>query len=217
MPLLPLCAEMAARDRKAYHSPTRQRQADQTRGAIADAARLLFLERGYAGATIEAIAAAAGVAPQTVTAVFGNKRGLLAEVIVRHARDTEYERLTREARGAGGRDQLKVVARITRRMYERTVEDFELLRGASGVAPELAQLVAAIEDHKRQRQAVVAERLARRGELRKGMSAGQAGDIIFALTGHEVYHTLVERRGWSPSRYETWLADVLSHSLLVSA
>jgi AcrR family transcriptional regulator len=207
---------MATRGKKAYHSPIRQRQADQTRGAIADAARGLFVERGYAGTTIEAIGAAAGVAPQTVTAVFGNKRRLLAEVLVRHARNAEYERLTQEARDAGGRDQLTAVARITRRMYERTVEDFELLRGASGVAPELAQLVATIEDHKRQRQAVVAQQLARRRELRKGMSAGQACDIIFALTGHELYHTLVEKRGWSPSRYETWLADILSQSLLAS-
>jgi AcrR family transcriptional regulator len=207
---------MATRDRKAYHSPTRQRQADQTRGAIANAARALFLERGYAGATIEAIAAAAGVAPQTVTAVFGNKRSLLAEVLVRHARDAEYERLTHEARGVSGRDQLRVVARITRRMYERTAEDFELLRGASGVAPELAQLVATLEDSKRERQAVVAEQLATRGELRKGLSTRQAGDIIFALTGHELYHTLVERQGWRPSRYETWLAELLGQSLLAS-
>src|SRR5262245_51391616 len=140
---------MATRGRKAYHSPIRQRQADQTREAIGDAARALFLERGYAGATIEAIAAAAGVAPEPLTAIFGNKRGLLAEVLVRHARDAEYQRLTQEARRGSGQDQLRVVARITRRMYERTAEDFELLRGASGVAPELAHLVATIEDHKR--------------------------------------------------------------------
>jgi TetR/AcrR family transcriptional regulator, regulator of cefoperazone and chloramphenicol sensitivity len=71
----------ATQARRPYHSPTRQRQAEDTRRRILDAARALFREAGYAGTTLDAIAAAAGVSPKTVSA-FGSKRGLLAALSI---------------------------------------------------------------------------------------------------------------------------------------
>lgn len=57
-----------------YSSPIRERQANQTRTNILDATQRLFLERGYAKTTVEAIAQEAGVAKQTVYAVFRSKK-----------------------------------------------------------------------------------------------------------------------------------------------
>jgi AcrR family transcriptional regulator len=62
---------------RAYDSSRRQAQARQTRVAILDAARVQFLERGYAATTIGDIAAAVGVSVETVYKAFGNKAGLL--------------------------------------------------------------------------------------------------------------------------------------------
>jgi len=67
------------RTKRAYNSSRRKEQALQTRRQIVEAARSLFIARGYAGATIEAIAQEAGVAPETVYAAFGNKRAILAK------------------------------------------------------------------------------------------------------------------------------------------
>ena len=50
---------------------------------ILDAALELFVAKGYAATTIQAIAEQAGVAPQTVYAVFGNKPELLRQLIER--------------------------------------------------------------------------------------------------------------------------------------
>lgn len=61
-----------------YSSPTRERQASQTRTNILDATQRLLMDRGYAKTTIEAIAQEAGVAKQTVYAVFQSKRGIVA-------------------------------------------------------------------------------------------------------------------------------------------
>ena len=61
--------------KRAYNSSRRQEQASQTRFQIIEAARRLFIERGYAGATLDAIAQEAGVAVETVYASFGNKKG----------------------------------------------------------------------------------------------------------------------------------------------
>ena len=56
-------------------------------------------------------------------------------------------------------------------------------------------------------KAVVAQR-------RGGPALDEALDITLALTLPEVYRTLVVERGWSPSRYETWLAESLAAQLL---
>jgi AcrR family transcriptional regulator len=52
-----------------------------TRYAILGAARKLFAERGYAGASMRAIAAEAGVDASLVVHFFGSKAGLLVEAI----------------------------------------------------------------------------------------------------------------------------------------
>ena len=59
----------------------RAERARRTRRRIIDAAAALFLERGYAGATVRAIAEAAGVAVPTVELGFGTKARLLKAAI----------------------------------------------------------------------------------------------------------------------------------------
>jgi AcrR family transcriptional regulator len=67
--------------KRKYDSTRRQAQADETRREILAAARKLFMNRGYAGATIEAIATEAKVAPETVYAVFRNKKRILINLM----------------------------------------------------------------------------------------------------------------------------------------
>ena len=67
--------------KRPYYSRARQRQAEETRRRILAATRELFESRGYVGTTLEAIAEVAEVSPKTVAAVFGSKRGILAEVV----------------------------------------------------------------------------------------------------------------------------------------
>src|SRR6476646_542523 len=66
--------------RRAYDSSGRREQARQNRGTILDAARTRFLELGYAGTTMGAVAADAGVSVETVYKAFGNKAGLVKGV-----------------------------------------------------------------------------------------------------------------------------------------
>ena len=68
---------------RAYASDRRQRQAQQTRSDIIDAAQDLFVRVGYAATTMTAVAAQARVAPATVYAGFASKRGLLEAVMDR--------------------------------------------------------------------------------------------------------------------------------------
>jgi len=68
------------------HGPTRRRGRGSaapgaTRDAILTAARAEFARAGYAGATVRAIAAAAGVDPALVMHYFGTKDALFAETL----------------------------------------------------------------------------------------------------------------------------------------
>src|ERR687887_1975730 len=67
----------AVKGRRRYESPRRREQAAATRLAILEAGERLFGERGYAGTSVAAIAAAAGVAFKTVYAAFGTKAEVL--------------------------------------------------------------------------------------------------------------------------------------------
>src|SRR6266571_4499362 len=74
-------ASLSKGRKRPYHSRVRQRQAEETHQRILVAARELLTSRGYVNTTLEMIAEAAEVSPKTVSAVFGSKRGILAELV----------------------------------------------------------------------------------------------------------------------------------------
>ncbi|WP_232662949.1 TetR/AcrR family transcriptional regulator [Pseudonocardia sp. TRM90224] len=61
--------------------PGRWRSGAESRQRILDAARVLFREHGYGGASVRAVAAAAGVDPSMVYYFFETKKGLFAAAI----------------------------------------------------------------------------------------------------------------------------------------
>jgi AcrR family transcriptional regulator len=204
-----------ARARRTYHSPARQRQAEQTRRNILDAARSLFAQRGYAGTTLEAIAAAAGLSPKTVVAGFGSKRGILAEVLDPTSLGSRHGEVLERLRAAPDpRARLALVARLTRDVYREGVTEFELLRGAGGVAPELAGPAAAVERRRRQQQVGLVGLLRQQGALRADRTDEEITDELWALTSFDLYRLLVLQSGWAPERYEAWLSEVLVERLL---
>ena len=72
---------MSEQATRTYDSRLRRARAAQTRARIVEAAGRLFVERGYSGATIPAIAAEAGVAVETVYRSSEGKAGLLADAV----------------------------------------------------------------------------------------------------------------------------------------
>ena len=197
-------------EKRPYHSQVRQRQAEETRRRILVAARSLFESRGYAVTTLEAIAEKALVSPKTITAVFGSKLALLAEVINPEAFSPRVRQLIEELRALEDPSrQLSLVAQITRQAYEPLVTSLELLRTAGAVAPELADVTRQIEARRRQNQARLIASLREQGALRPGLSLEEATDVLWALTSYDLYRMLVVEQRWEPERYETWLVQHL--------
>lgn len=206
---------MAETSRRRYHSPTRQRQAEQTRARILAAARDLFRSAGYASTTIDAIAAGAQVSAKTVEAAFGSKRGVLAALVDPLASAGPPRDLIDQIRVATDPvRRLELVAELTRRAYENSAPEFELMRGAVAVAPEIAAVADQIETRRRDNQVRLIGYLRQQRRLRDELTDDEATDITWALTSYDVYRTLVSQRRWPASRYQSWLARTLAVSLL---
>jgi len=191
----------------------RQRQALQTRRLIVDAARELFLERGYAVTTMEAIAGEAGVAVSTVYAIFKNKRAILREIRTAWHEQTHAREIHEEARKQHNPERrLEMLAHANRRQWEFGGTMVAIYQGAAAVDREAA---AELSEALRGRR-VVMERFVEemKDELCPDLNAGRAAAILRALCQQEVYRELVEESGWSPDEYETWLFEALKEQLL---
>ena len=203
------------KEKRPYHSLKRQHQAEDTRRRILEAARELLTSKGYARTTVEAIAELAKVSPKTVSAVIGSKTAILAELVNPDAFDTHIQPLLEQLRISREPVQrIELVVLIVRRVYESLVKEFELLRTAGVVAPELAELAQQIEARRRQRQTYLIADLREHGVLRQDLSVEEAVDVLWSLTSYDLYHLLVTERRWDPLRYESWLTALLIEHLL---
>ncbi|HYB15137.1 MAG TPA: helix-turn-helix domain-containing protein [Streptosporangiaceae bacterium] len=191
------------------------------RAAVVQAARALFLERGYAGTTIEAISDASDVPPATVYRLFASKLGILKALLdVSVAGDDEAVSLPDRpyvralVADQDPRRQLSGFAGITRGIMSRAEPVYRILVSAAGSDPDAAALLAEQTRHRQRGQEQIARVLAHAGALRPELRERDAADIIHALMSPEVYRLLVGDRGWSPRRYGQWLAEALIGQLL---
>jgi AcrR family transcriptional regulator len=191
----------------------RQRQALETRRLIAEAAAGLFLERGYAATTMDAIAGEAGVAVSTVYAAFKNKRAVLREIRMGwHARTHAREINEQAARQPDPERRLEMIANSNRRQWELGASLVAIYQGAAAADREAA---AELEEALRGRKSAL-DRVVEGMEeaLRPSLNATRAAAILRALCRAEVYQELVEDSGWSPDEYESWLGETLKRQLL---
>jgi AcrR family transcriptional regulator len=207
--------------RRSYDSARRREQAAATRLAVLEAARELFVDRGYAATTIDAIAARADVSPETVYATFKNKRSLLSQVIdVSMAGDDAQIPILERGWVQQMRDEpdprrrLKILARNGRLILERTTPIYEVLRGAAAADPAIASLWELNKAQRFQGQRELLQILTQRHPLRGGLTMRAAADVLFTIGSPETYRVLVVDRDWPADRFERWYADTLARLLL---
>jgi AcrR family transcriptional regulator len=191
----------------------RQRQALETRRLIVDAARKLFLERGYGVTTMDAIAAEAGVAVSTVYAIFKNKRAFLKEIRSAFLDQAHTREIHEEARRQQDPERrLEMMAHQNRRQWEVGGSMIAIHEGAAAVDLEAAAEVREAQDGRRRMLTRFVEEM--KDTLRPDLDAGRAAAILLALCQPAVYRELVEEAGWSPDDYEAWLFEALKEQLL---
>jgi AcrR family transcriptional regulator len=191
------------------------------RRAVIDAARSLFVERGYASTTLESISRLAGVPQPTLYRLFNSKLGILKTLLdVSIAGDDEPVEVLQRPPAASLLDErdprlvLDGFAAITTGINGRTNDVYTVLSRAADSDAEAAELFRTLAEQRARGQQHIVQALHRDGRLRAGLSADEAGDIVHALMSPEVYRLLVIGRGWAPARYQRWAADALVQQLL---
>lgn len=199
--------------KRRYHSPKRERQAQQTREQIVEAARRLFASDGFANTTVESIAREAGVSVQTVYASVGSKRGIVLALLDWMEVEGGNEELRRELEASKDpRRQLRAIVRFNRQLFERGQDVLKVVMVARA-DPDVGAFGREGEVRRREGQAVWVREWAEAGVLRPNLDEGEAADILWALTGPELYWLFVVDCGWPGSRFETWLFETLETRL----
>lgn len=200
---------------------SRRARARRTRLTIIRAAHEEFLERGYHGATIAAIARRAGVATQTVYFVFHTKAELVSSVIDTavlgpdNPTDPESSAWWAAMRAAPtARQALEAFVRGATPLLARAAPVSEVVRAAALTDPE----VRAVHEHHDRQQITgyrqVIDVLTAKGRLRDGLTPTTATDVLLTLCGDSTYVQLTTDRGWSHDHVVEWLTATAPTVLL---
>ena len=205
-----------------YDTSRRAERTQASKRAVVEAAHELFLARGFADTTVDAISAASRVPIATVYRLFKTKTAILKQVI-----DTAVvgddapvplgdRSVVKDAQAADDPKAMTAAwAHVARQVFDNTAALRLVLRVAAALDTEAAALQDSIEDQRRVGQARVARALADRGFLAPGLKEAEARDIVYTLMSIDTYRILRLEQRWSGARYERWLANAL-YRLLVA-
>lgn len=210
--------------RSRYSSAVRAKAAGATRRAIVAAAGELFVERGYAATTIDAVAERAGVGRKTVFASVGGK-GALLKLVWDWTLAGDDEPIPMAERPA-------VLAMLAERDPARLVRMWvEMLLDVGGRSAPIGAVVFAAADVDAEVRALrevirresfagataFVTHLAEVGGLRADLPIERAADACWAVMSSLLMNLLVDVRGWPMADYGDWLVQVVSTTLLEPA
>jgi AcrR family transcriptional regulator len=191
------------------------------RRAVVEAARTLFLERGYSATTIEAISDHSDVPSPTVYRLFSSKLGILKALLDTSIAGDDQPAAVQERPDISSlfteSDPHKLLtgfAGITTAINQRTNDVYRVLTSAAASDPAAAELLEEIRQQRDRGQGQIARSLARAHALKPGLRERDAADLIHALMAPEVYRLFVGDRRWTPDRYRQWLATTLTEQLI---
>jgi AcrR family transcriptional regulator len=208
--------------KRTYDSSRRQAQANETRRHILEAARKLFIERGYAGATAEAIAAEAGVSAQTIYAIFKNKKRILVSLmnvspatgVEDHTPMVERANVQAVSQEHEQRRQLQMFAEVVAGNLDQVAAVFEVMTEAAKVEPDFERIIQKLNKQRLEHMTSAVQDIAANGPFRDNIDETYARDTVWTLTSGEVFLLLTRDRGWSKEKYAEWLAEMLIRALL---
>ena len=205
--------------KRRYHSPRRAEQARQTRAAVVEVARRLFLRDGFAATTIAAIAAQAHVSVETIYKAFGGKPGLVRAICQRALAGegpvpAEQRSDNLQSTEPDPREIIRGWGVLTTEVAPRVAPILLLVRAAAVAEPEMAQLKTELDTARLTRMTHNAKSLATRGHLKPGLTVRRAAEVLWTYSSPELYELLVRTREWPLRRYGTFIADAMIAALL---
>ncbi|WNV86445.1 TetR/AcrR family transcriptional regulator [Umezawaea sp. Da 62-37] len=169
------------------HHGNRHQRSEDARQAVLHAADGLLVEKGFAGVTMEGIAAAAGVAKQTIYRWWGSKTEVLLDAFLedaaQHLTPADHGDLDRDLRA-----HLDALALFLGGSDAGAV--FRALIGQAQHDPAFAAVFRArYLDEQRRRDRLPLERAAERGRLPAGLDAAAETERLLAPLYYRVLVT----------------------------
>jgi AcrR family transcriptional regulator len=207
-------------DVKSRPGQARRDRARATRTRIVDLAHRLFCAHGYTSTTMEAIAAEAGVAVQTVYYVFRTKAALLREVVETAAAGepdpppvAQRVWMQEALASTDGQRALAVAVEHGVDIYARVAPLGPAIQAAAA-DPDIHAYWQRVAQSRHDGMSLLVASLAEHGQLRPGVDPKRATDILIVIFSHETFLGLTSGAGWTVPEYKAWLFDTLRRQLL---
>jgi AcrR family transcriptional regulator len=161
----------------------RTQQVERNREAVLAAARRVFLSKGYAGATLDAIAEEAGFSKGVIYSQFGSKADLFLALLERRIddRDAEHQRIAAERPGAEGIRALlwaEAQDQVAEQEWARLLVEFRALAARD---PVLSRRYAKAHTRTVQALASILERLHQQAGLQPAVAPRSMATFLLAL------------------------------------
>jgi AcrR family transcriptional regulator len=214
---------MPAPAKRPYDARRRRERAEEERRAtrlrVVEAARGLFLTRGYVATTMADIAREAGVALQSVYTAGQSKAELLhlvADLAVagddQDVMMTDRPSFTAVAAQSSAERQVEMIAAIITSVLERLAPVWVAYREAAAVDAKAAAYLVAAHERRHETFAAVIGAIPER-RLRR--SPEESTDTAWAIGSIDVFLLLQSIQGWDVGRYSAWLRRTLVDQLLI--
>lgn len=201
--------------KRTYDATRRREAAARTRELMLATARRQFAVEGYTATTVETIAEIAGVSPQTFYTAFGSKRGALLALLDNMPATADPTALAADLMSAPDAEhQIALLVDYRLRLYAGSLDVLIAVRAASAQDPDVAAVWIEGEERRRRHQQKLLASWHAEGRLQPGMTRRQADDILWALTGPDVYMLFVVERRWPRKALRDWLVGMISRELL---
>ncbi len=207
---------MSTVTKRRYNGESRKAQSSALRERVLAAAKKLFARHGIDRATIEDVAAAAGVSAATVYSAYKSKAGILEALIERTFFGEAYAAVAVQLKTTSDPiELLAITAEISRVIFDTEKAEIGLIRGASFFSAELKRVEAEFEATRRDLQKSRAKLLVKTFPAAQKLGLQKVRDVMWMLTGRDMYRMFVMERGWSSDEYQAWLTKTLIQTLTV--
>jgi AcrR family transcriptional regulator len=206
--------------KRSYDASGRREQARARRLAVVLAARDLFERDGFRPTTIAAVAAHAGVSPESVYKGFGSKAALAKAVFdLVIAGDDEPVPVAERPPAQAVRDEPDVrrkIAMFVAGLAQRQARSAKvqiLIRDARHVDDSLGPVWSKLNDEGLAGMTMLGRHLLQTGQLRDGIDLGEVRDVLWNYLAIDTYERLVLTQGWPLERYAHWLAHAITSAI----
>jgi AcrR family transcriptional regulator len=198
-----------------YDQRLRAESAAQTRRRILDAVYERLREAPAEAVSMERVAKMAGVARSTVYLIFESRAGLFDALAADLYDRAGYARLLEAVRVDDAWESVRGGIRASVEIFAADRDVFRALHSMQDLDPEaVGGTIRRVEERRAEGMAWAARRLREQGYLRPGISADEAGHILWIQASFEAFDLLYTARGLPAKQVADLLVAIAERSLL---